>query len=188
MSESDVASRIKEAAILVVAEEGVSSLNVSSVCARAGVTAASFHQHWPDAWAAMLDSLDDRARLPNLPDTGSLLGDLVAYALAYHARCSEPPFTACMFQLLAATKLDVSLQRKFAAGYFLRRARNRVLIERAVARGELSRKADGDAILDRVLRLVLSWIGVGARPPEPEVRTAIGRLIAEAQNANIRPR
>jgi AcrR family transcriptional regulator len=186
MSRSDVASRIKEAAILVVAEAGLSNLSVSSICTRAGVTEASFHQHWPEALSALIDAFDEHLRLPSLPDSGRLLDDLVAYALAYLARCSDPSFTACMFQLLAAMRLDAGLLRRLAPGFFVRRGQNRVMIDRAVARGELPPDVDGDAILDGVLGFCLSSIGVGRTPSEPELRTAIGRLIDQPQNANIR--
>jgi AcrR family transcriptional regulator len=188
MSRSDVASRIKEAAILVVAEEGLSNLSVSAISARAGVTEARFHEHWSDAWSVLIDAFDERVRQPSLPDKGRLLDDLVAYALAYHAQCADPPFTACMFQLLAEMRLDASLLRKLRPGFFVRRGRNRVMIDRAVARGELPPDVDGDAILDGVLAFCVSRIGVGETPPEPDVRTAIGRLIDKARDANIGPR
>jgi AcrR family transcriptional regulator len=185
MSRPDVASRIKEAAILVVAEEGLSNLSVSSICARAGVTEASFHQHWPDALSALIDAFDERARLARLPDKGGLSDDLVAYAQAYHAQCSNPPFTACLFQLLAAMGLDAGLLQKLAPGFFVRRGKARVMIDRAVARGELPPDVDGDAILDGVLGFCLSRMGVGETPSEPDVRTAIGRLIDKAQRVNV---
>jgi hypothetical protein len=51
----------------------------------------------------------------------------------------------------------------------MRRGRNRVLIERAVARGELAPDVDGDAILDEILGLVLAWMGTGGTPSEREV-------------------
>jgi len=185
MPRSDAASRIKEAAILVIAEDGLSSLSVGSVCARAGVTAASFHQHWPDALSALIDAFDERVRLPSLPDEGRLLDDLVAYAQAYHAQCSDPPFTACMFQLLAAMRLDASLLNRLAPGFLVRRGQTRIMIDRGVARGELPPEVDADAILDGVIGFCLSRIGVGETPSEPEVRDAIGRLIDPSPSAAI---
>jgi AcrR family transcriptional regulator len=106
--DSDVEARIKKAAIVLAAEGGFSALSVGAICAGAGVSEAAFRQHWPDAWAVVLDALDERLRAPTLPDEGSLADDLVAYAKAYHHRCSDPVFTAFLFQLLAATKSDVA--------------------------------------------------------------------------------
>jgi AcrR family transcriptional regulator len=184
--EFDVESRIKDAAILVVAEEGLSGLSVRAICARAGVSEARFRRCWSDAWAAMLDALDERTTLPRLPDEGSLVGDLGAYALAYYERCSDPVFTAFMFKLLAATKSDPGVRRKFSPDFVKRRARNRVMIERAVARGELAANVDGDAILDAVLGLGLCWLGKGKAPCRREIGCAIARLIAAAQNPDAR--
>ena len=87
--DSDAESRIKEAAILVVADEGLSGLSVSAVCVRAGVSEATLHLSWPDAWAVVLDALHERTTLPSLPDQGRLLDDLVAYTQAYRERCCE---------------------------------------------------------------------------------------------------
>jgi AcrR family transcriptional regulator len=185
MSRPDVASRIKEAAILVVAEDSLSNLSVRSICARAGVTEASFRKLWPDAWSAMLEALDEHLTLSELPDRGSLPDDLAALALAYHKQLSDPSFTAFMFRLLAAAQLDPSLRSKLGPGYFFRRAQNRVVIERAVAGGELASEADGDAFLDAILRLVFSWLGANRTPSEQEVRTAIGGLMPQAENTDI---
>jgi AcrR family transcriptional regulator len=183
---SDTESRIKDAAILLIAEEGLSGLGVGSICARAGVSRARFHQRWSDAWAAMLDALDERARLPRLPDEGSLLADLVAYALAYQEQCSDPVFAAFMFKLLAAAKADPKVCSKLGPDFMKRRARNRLLIGRAVARGEAPADVDGDAILDGMLNLGFSWLGTGNAPSRKDVERAIAQLIAKAQNPDLR--
>jgi AcrR family transcriptional regulator len=181
--QADVEARIKAAAIRVVAEDGLPALSVSSLCARAGVSQASFHERWPDAWAAMLDAFDERARLPELPDKGNLQDDLVAYVLAYYDQCRDPTFAAFMFQLLVATRSDDSVREKLGPGFYQRRARNRALIGRAVARAELPYDVDGNEILDAILGLALSWMGTGKAPSRRETARAVGRLIAQAQDA-----
>jgi AcrR family transcriptional regulator len=178
--DSGIDARVKDATIHVVAEKGFAGLDVEAICARAGVSTAAFHQRWPDASAAMLDALDDRARLAELPDEGSLLGDLTAYACAYLKVCAEPSFVAFMFYLLAETKSDPDLLKKLGPGFIERRTRNRALIERAVARGELPADADGDAILDAVLGQCLAWMGQGNIPPPDDIRRFIAQLIAPA--------
>jgi len=176
--EPDVEARIKDATIEVVAEEGFAGLKVESICARAGVAEATFYRRWADGWAVMLDALDDRARLPVLPDRGSLLSDLVAYAQAYLDVCSEPKFVAFMFYLLAQTKSDPSLLAKLDPGFVERRTRNRVLIERAVTRGDLPPGVDGDAILDAILSQCIAWMGTGTTPSPEEISGVIEQLIA----------
>ena len=177
-ADSAIEARVKDATIEVVAETGFAGLQVESICARAGVPEAAFYERWPDAWAAMLDALDDRARLATLPDEGSLLDDLTAYARAYLDVCAEPRFVAFMFYLLAETRSDPGLLKKLGPGFVERRARNRALIERAVARGELPAETNGDAILDAVLGQCLAWMGQGDIPPPEDIRRFVAQLIA----------
>jgi AcrR family transcriptional regulator len=162
LSRSELASRIKDAAVRLVAEMGLSDLDVACICARAGVPEASCRQRWPDVWAVLLEVLDERARLRRLPDEGNVFDDLVAYVQAYRPLYADPSFAALMFQLLAAARSDMDLRERLASGFAKRRARNRVLIERAVARCELPRGVDGDAMLDAILGWGPGW-ELGAR-------------------------
>ena len=175
--ETSAESRIKRAVIATVAEQGFTGLSVDAICARAGVPPATFDRRWPSAEDALADALDDRARLPRLPNTGSLLGDLTAYARGYFDSCSDPEFAAFMFYLMAQVRQDAGLRRRLTPGFESRRSQNRMLIARGVARGELPPDADADLILDEVLALVLSWMGQGAAPPDWAIGLAIQSVI-----------
>jgi hypothetical protein len=129
----------------------------------------------------VLDAFDERLRLPQLPDEGSLRGDLVAYVVALNDRCSDPSFRAFIFELFAAMKADVSLLKRLGPDFRQRRSRNRGLIERAVARGELPPEVDGDAILDAVLKLRFAWMGRGEAPSLQQIERAIEQVIAQAR-------
>jgi AcrR family transcriptional regulator len=178
-----VDQRIKDAVIATVAEAGIAGLDVAAICARAGVSRTCFHDRWPDAWSALLDVVDERARLPTIPDAGSLLGDLVAGVQAHFWFCGDRTFTAFIFCVMAEAKCDSRLQKKLGPGFEQRRARNLAMIERAVARGELPPDVDGNAILDASLTMGLAWMGKGVMPPEAEIVCAMQALIAKAKAA-----
>jgi AcrR family transcriptional regulator len=181
---SSVDARIKDAAMRTVVEDGLAGFSVRAVCAHARVSQAEFHDRWPDAWSALLAALDEFARLPTLPDTGSLIEDLVAYTRHYLLQCDDPTYSAAFFYLLGQAQADAGVRERLAPGFTDRRRRNLTLIERAVARGELPAGVDGNAILDTVLSVGASWMGTRQMPGEPEVRRVIGQLIASARSAS----
>jgi AcrR family transcriptional regulator len=180
-SDFNVDARIREAAIHVAAEQGVSNLDVASICARAGVTEERFHQRWPDVAAVLIDALEERGRLHTLADIGSLHDELVDYVRFLLHLYSDSSFAAFTFYLMAAVRTDASLGEQFGRSSAQRRVRNRIMIERAVARGELPSGVDGDAILDGILGWVLSWGGTGSTPSQEEIEAMVGRLITRAE-------
>jgi AcrR family transcriptional regulator len=175
---SDTQARIKTAVIAVIAQGGFAAMSVESICTLAGVPVAAFHQRWAAPEDALADALDERARLSRLPDTGNVISDLVAYMQGYLDACSDPEFTGFMFYIGAQVRVDLRLAQKLAPGFEDRRRDNRLLIERAIARGELLQDTDPDVVLDRVLETVLAWMGSGVRPPQVELELVAQRLVA----------
>jgi AcrR family transcriptional regulator len=171
-------ARIMRAAIEVTVEDGLAGLSADSLCRHASVTRAEFDQHWSDPLEALCDALDERLHLPQLPDTGNLQDDLAAYAEAYLRRLSDPAFVSCLVYVMAQSRSDRPLGRRLQPDYIRRRAANRVLIERAVARGELPPGADPDHLLDGVLGLGLGWLSSSSNPTSEEIRSAVQQLLA----------
>jgi hypothetical protein len=176
-------ARIKDAAMRTVVEDGLAGLNVRAICVRARASEAEFYERWPDDWAALLAALDERTRLPVLPDTGCLLDDLVAHVQGYRRHLDDPTYSAIVFYLLGEARTDPCLRAKIAPGSKERRRRNLVLIERAVARGELPAGVDGDAILNAVLGLGISWLSTRQVLDDHEVRRAVEQAIASVLGA-----
>jgi hypothetical protein len=83
-----------------------------------------------------------------------------------------------MFYLGAQVQLDPRLGKKLAPGFEARRRDNRVLIERAIARGELLQDTDPDVVLDQMLATVLAWMGSGVTPPQAELELVAQGLVA----------
>jgi AcrR family transcriptional regulator len=173
----EVEARIKRAAMEAVAERGIAGLSVDLICSRAGVPRSTFYRRWRGARDVLFDAFDDRITPPALPDTGDLPGDLVAYALGFLDLFKDPVFAACHFYIFAETRLDPDLRAQARAGFSDRRARNRTLVERAVARGEVKPNLRADLILDAILGLVMAWAGSPTPPNEAEIQFMIKRLI-----------
>jgi AcrR family transcriptional regulator len=172
-----VESRIKRAAMEVVAERGIAALSVDLICSRAGVPRSTFYRRWHGARDVLLDAFHEHITPPALPDTGDLLGDLVAYANGFLGLFKDPVFAACYYYIFAETRLNPELRAKVREGFSGRRARNHLLIERAVGRGEPKPDLRADVILDAILGLVMSWAGSPTPPSEGEMALIIKRLI-----------
>jgi AcrR family transcriptional regulator len=173
-----VESRIKRAVLEAVAERGFAGLSVDLICSRAGVPRSTFYRRWSGAQEVLAEAFDEASRLSDLPDTGSLLGDLVAYATAYLEKGVDPVFRACLFYLTAQIQVDAELRQRLQPDFADRRAHNLRLIQRAIARGELQPGLEPDLILDAILGLLMAWAATGKSPSDEEVKLLIERLIA----------
>lgn len=71
-----------EALIAVVAEKGYAATSMDEVAERAGVSKASIYRRWPSKDALILDAHAAMLEEHDIPDTGSLEGDL--FALSEH--------------------------------------------------------------------------------------------------------
>ncbi len=73
----DRSDAVLAATLDVLVERGISGMAIEAVAQRAGVSKVTIYRRWPDKVALVLAALDTLPEL-EVPDTGSLLGDLVA--------------------------------------------------------------------------------------------------------------
>jgi AcrR family transcriptional regulator len=178
-SHDGAAARLTHAAIEAVAEQGFAGLTVDGLCGRASTTRSEFDHHWSDPGDVLRDALDELMRLPQVPDLGSLPDDLAAYVEAYLTRCSDPAFRACVFYVMANAKSDRRLGPRLLSDFIHRRIGNRILIARAVTRGDLPAGTDPDPILDGALKLAFSWMSSGNTPSPKRMKADIRGLLAQ---------
>src|SRR5262245_34265059 len=70
---------ILQATLDLLVEAGAANLSIDGVAARAGVGKATIYRRWSSKEALVLETLSSDATTIEIPDTGSLRGDLVAY-------------------------------------------------------------------------------------------------------------
>jgi AcrR family transcriptional regulator len=133
------------ATLQLLAEEGYARLTVERIAARAGVGKASLYRRWPDKVSIVLEAVSRNPERPAAPDTGSLRGDALAYlttlvryrtlhadailAISGEALCNERFADAFRAGMLEPT----------IAGL-------RVILQRAVERGEIAGGTDIDLL------------------------------------------
>jgi AcrR family transcriptional regulator len=87
----------------LLAETGYQGLRVDAVAARAQASKATLYRHWPTKPGLVVDAVRCcKAEVTNLPDTGSLRGDLLAWfgELAATIGGDEGPILAGLFVAL----------------------------------------------------------------------------------------
>ena len=139
-------ARIREtvlsAALQALEANGVGGLTISEIARRSGVHASSIQRRWGTLENVLLEAVlgFTQQKLP-VPDTGSLRGDLLAFARSL-TRYLATPLGETVMRILATSANDSALNVKRAQITTTRRKLTRVMVERAADRGELSPGTD----------------------------------------------
>ncbi len=154
---------------------------MEEVAARAGVGKATIYRRWPSRGALALDAfLAEFQQQQPLPDTGSLRGDLQSALRAWVRAVTRTPAGRMLAGLIGEAQTDPTL----AAAWRERvieplRARNTILLDRAVARGEISARVDKDVVLDLLFGAATHRLLHGHRPLNDRfVRDVVAIIVA----------
>src|SRR5437870_4072579 len=141
----------------LLGEAGYARLTMEQVAVRAGVSKDSLYRRWPNKVALVADALQHRARpVPEVPDTGSLPGDVRAFLQALLRSRSQ------------ASRALAAVSGEIATNPELRRAWHRgiagmptgclrAIVARAAARGELPAGSDVELLSQMPLSLLQNW-------------------------------
>jgi AcrR family transcriptional regulator len=158
---------ILAAALEVLGESGYDRLTMDIVAARARAGKAALYRRWCSKAELVVDALAlHHAPLP-LPDTGTLLGDLEV--LLEHGQLTrEDCFGTCIVAGLAtACSRDPELARALNDRFLETGHRVlRVILERAVDRGEVPRERDLEFVIEIIPALLLSRVLTSGKPPD----------------------
>ena len=142
---------ILEATLELAAAVGLGGLTMDAVAARAGVSKATIYRRWSSKEALVLDAWMACFPLESVPDTGSLTGDMIAHARQFRDTVSTGTFSRVLPQMVAAARVNDELAAVYQRFVTERRARMRVALERAVARGELPAGVDLELVQDLLI-------------------------------------
>ena len=125
-------------------------MSIEEIAARAGVGKATIYRRWPSKGLLALDAfVASFAAQQPLPDTGTLRGDLVAALRAWVRAVTVTPMGSVLAGLIGEAQNDPSLRAAWRDRVLepLRR-RHRIMLDRAVARGEIPSSVNQDVVLD----------------------------------------
>src|SRR6516162_5661321 len=141
---------ILTAAAELLAERGLAAMSIEEVAARAGVGKATIYRRWPSKGLLALDSFvaSFREQQP-LPDTGTLRGDLTAALRAWVRAVTSTPMGPMLTGLIAEAQHDQELRAAWRDRVLEPlRSQHRIMLDRAIARGELPATVDQEVVLD----------------------------------------
>jgi AcrR family transcriptional regulator len=172
--------KVHQAVLVLLAERGTAELSIPVIAQRAGVNPTSIYRRWRTREGLLADVAMSRLErdLP-VPDTGSLRGDLTAWAASAAADLARPEGRLFLLALItsipstpeAQAERDQHLQRRIRA--------IRQVTDRAAGRGESPPDPGtiADAILGPLYRRAL-W---GTLPADPAYASSlVDRLLSPA--------
>ena len=158
MLQPEITTAITEAVLDELAERGYARLSMESVAKRAGVGKSALYRRWASKQEMALSVIAEfSVGQAAMPDTGSLVGDLRQSLEAVAHWLSHPKFSRILADLVAEMGRNPELS-DVVEGMIgqPRRERGVVILERAIARGELDPNTDLELALD-LLAAPIYW-------------------------------
>ncbi|AYV45028.1 hypothetical protein CFHF_10095 [Caulobacter flavus] len=172
----EVEKRLKRAALEVLAQHGMSGLTLEKICDKAGAPRATFYRRWATPMQAVGEAFNEAFLFETLPDTGDVVADLVALGQAMLDLYNDPVVGPCMSFLIAESRVRPELFQGGHEDFQRRRAYNRQVVERAIARGQIPADTDADLVIDTISGLALNNQAT-RRPLTPEMLTFVVRRL-----------
>jgi AcrR family transcriptional regulator len=139
-------------AIEILLEQGLSSMSMDDLAKRAGVSKATIYRWWASKELLALDALATEWALPTPSselDTGSLRGDLLARLHPWLHQLNQKPYVRIIAGLVAQTQTDPEFARLYRERFVApRRDETRILLLRAIDRGEIAADTNLEVTLD----------------------------------------
>lgn len=171
---------VHKAVTELVAERGYGNFTVADVATRAGVADTSIYRRWGNLEALAMEVTVDRLGTESaIPNTGSLEGDLRAYAAKAARDVSGPDGLALLRTILAL--LDTGTAGEQTRDRFLSERANQVqaMLDRAKARGE--QVPEVLEVVDIILAPLYTRTLFGTGPlTDDYVETLVDRLLHAA--------
>jgi AcrR family transcriptional regulator len=173
---------ILKAALEGLAERGYDLLTMDEIAARAHAGKGALYRRWPSKAALVADAvLAWRAELGpvTVPDTGSLRGDIEAVLeILPNFGHTEQQQVAVLFGLVTAARRDPELSAMMSS-LIIERPRQAIaqMLERAVARGEVSDSRDLSLVPDLVIAMSSMRFLLGETPDRDFVHRVFDELV-----------
>ncbi|TCO49731.1 TetR/AcrR family transcriptional regulator [Actinocrispum wychmicini] len=137
----------------LLVERGFAGVTIEGVAARAGVAKQTIYRWWSSKVDILLDTLiDDMAKELTPRDHGDVSRDLRAHLHKVALFLTRADAGAVFRALVGHAQHDPAMAARLRADYLSQqRARDRIPLERAVERGELSSETDIEVALDELL-------------------------------------
>lgn len=172
--------RILAAARGLILDEGLIGFTVEAVAAASGAARTTIYRHWPEPRDLLVETLSSMTRDVPTPDTGGLATDLVACAAAFRPLLDDPRTRRLILDVTRAAADDPELERIRLQLIEERQLPIRLIIQRAVARGEVDPAIDPNLALHLIEGPLMSSMVLHNLPMSDEVIKDMADRIAKA--------
>lgn len=185
------AARVREsvlaATIEALVEVGYDALSVEDVARRAGVHKTTVYRRWPTRAALVAEATRDRSQqvIP-VPDTGTLLGDLRQLARDVVASLTTE-VGARLAHTIVVTAGESAEVSEVAHAYWAERlALTAVVVERAIARGEVAPGTDPGLVVETLVGPLFVRLLLTGEPLDAGFADAAAELVAAGVTTSSR--
>jgi AcrR family transcriptional regulator len=133
----------------LLADVGFERITVDAIAERVGCARSTIYRNWEHPADVLIDGFRQLCRSHVPPDLGSLREELTAFGRSLARSLSDEPMGRALPSLIGAAAHDERLRTLLAEFSAERRAESLVVLERAVARGEVAAGTDLEAPLIR---------------------------------------
>ena len=179
--EGDREQQILDATLQVLGDVGYDRLTMDAVATRAKASKATLYRRWNGKVSLVIDALLSVKSTPDLPDTGTLRGDLIASFCGMGGLTDEQS-VATFASVITAIHRDQDFAAAFRREVIGPKSQlSRTVFERARDRGELADGVDIDLLAPALAGIVLHRMYVmGEVPDEALITRVIDQIILPA--------
>ena len=175
----DARLAVLAAADELLIERGFGGVTVEGIAARAGVSKQTIYRWWPSKVDILLDTLVEEAdRRLKIPEDGPVVDAVRGYLRALARFLAKVDAGVVLLALLGEAQHDAETATLFHERYLdPRRARERALLKRGIAAGELPAGLNPDATLDSLIGPIVYRALTGVKVSRPFVDSLVDRVL-----------
>jgi AcrR family transcriptional regulator len=177
----------------LLVERGYAAVTIEGIAARAGVAKQTIYRWWPSKFDVLMDTfLQDAEGALKVPDTGTAAGDLRRHLRQLATFLTGAAAGKVMLAQIGQAQHDEAVAAVFRRRYLdERRALDKEILERGVARGEIRPDTDLDLAIDMIYgpvyhRVLLTGLPVDAAFTDALVDRVLASIADPADDAGPR--
>jgi AcrR family transcriptional regulator len=179
-----VRTDVLRAATDILGEVGYDGLSMEAVAERAGVHKTTVYRRWPTKAELVLDTATEQsAEAVPIPDTGTFLGDLQAFARSVAANMTSGSGARRSTSIVIAAASSDHLTESMHQFWAHRFALASVIVERAVERGDVPADTDPSLIIEALIGPLWVRLLLTGEPVTDDLADRIAALV----DAGARP-
>jgi AcrR family transcriptional regulator len=171
--EGDREQQILDATLIVLGEVGYDRLTMDAVATQAKASKATLYRRWNNKVSLVIEALHSSKDTPELPDTGSLRGDLMGVFCGMGGLV-DPTTVSTFASVLTAISRDADFAAAFRREVIGPKiALSRQIWQRAVARGEVRDDIDITLFEPALAGIVLHRVFIMGEQPDADLITRV---------------